>query len=108
MITIEVLGCNREVIRQGAEKVLRGENFEKLNEELAVYVDILVVIEGGKNSGTILSASKFVEKNKNVYYVPGRISDESSFATNWLIKQGAMLLTDVADLTEGFTIDDNG
>jgi predicted Rossmann fold nucleotide-binding protein DprA/Smf involved in DNA uptake len=108
VVTIEVSGCNWEVARLGADKVLKGENFQKLNEELAEYADMLVVIEGGKNSGTILSAAKFVEKNKNVYCVPGRIIDEGSFATNWLIEQGAIPLTDVADLTEGFTIDDNG
>ena len=33
---------------------------------MANYADILVVVEGGENSGTILLASKFVEKNKVV------------------------------------------
>jgi len=82
VVTIRVMGCNAEVIRSGANKVFSGENFEKLNEEVANYADILVIIEGGKNSGTILLASKFVEKNKNVYCVPGRIGDEGSWATN--------------------------
>jgi predicted Rossmann fold nucleotide-binding protein DprA/Smf involved in DNA uptake len=45
-------------------------------------------------------ASKFVEKNKNVYCVPGRICDEGSYATNWLIKQGAIPLAEMDDLTE--------
>ena len=59
----------------------------------------MVIIEGGKNSGTILLASKFVEKSKDVYCVPGRITDENSEATNWLIKQGAIPLTDLDNLT---------
>lgn len=99
IVTIEVSGCNKEVIKLGAKKVFKGENFQILNEELANYADILVIIEGGKNSGTILLASKFVEKNKNVYCIPGRINDEGSYATNWLIEQGAIPLTDLADLT---------
>lgn len=104
IVTIEVSGCNREIIRKCQDnkinyKVFKGENFQILNEELANYADILVIIEGGKNSGTILLAAKFVEKNKNVYCVPGRISDEGSYATNWLIEQGAIPLVSVADLT---------
>jgi len=100
VVTIRVMGCNSEVIRLGANKIFEGENFEKLNEEVANYADILVIIEGGKNSGTILLASKFVEKNKNVYCIPGRITDEGSYATNWLIKQGAIPLVEMDDLTE--------
>jgi len=100
VVTIRVMGCNSEVIRLGANKIFEGENFEKLNEEVANYADILVIIEGGKNSGTILLASKFVEKNKNVYCIPGRITDEGSYAVNWLIKQGAIPLIEMDDLTE--------
>lgn len=100
VVTIRVMGCNSEVIRLGAKKIFGGVNFEKLNEEVANYADILIIIEGGKNSGTILLASKFVEKNKNVYCVPGRISDEGSYGTNWLIKQGAIPLVEMDDLTE--------
>jgi predicted Rossmann fold nucleotide-binding protein DprA/Smf involved in DNA uptake len=105
IVTIKVMGCNNEVIRKCQElklksKVFEGEYFEKLNEQVANYADMLVIIEGGKNSGTILLASKFVEKNKNVYCVPGRILDEGSSATNWLIKQGAIPLTEMSDLTE--------
>lgn len=99
VVTIKVSGCNSEVIRLGAKKIFEGENFEKLNEQVANYADILVIVEGGKNSGTILLASKFVEKNKDVYSVPGRITDENSKATNWLIEQGAIPLVDIDNLT---------
>ena len=99
VVTIKVSGCNSEVISLGAKKIFEGENFQKLNEQVADYADILVIIEGGKNSGTILLASKFVEKNKEVYSVPGRITDEESFATNWLIEQGAIPLINIDNLT---------
>lgn len=105
IVTIRVNGCNSEVIRKCQElkinfKIFEGKDFEKLNEEVANYADFLIIIEGGKNSGTILLASKFVEKNKNVYCIPGRIFDEGSYGTNWLIKQGAIPLTEMDDLTE--------
>jgi predicted Rossmann fold nucleotide-binding protein DprA/Smf involved in DNA uptake len=106
--TIEVSGCNKEVIRLGAKKIFKGENFEKLNEEMANYADILVIIEGSQQSGTILLAEKFVEKGKAVYCVPGRITDDNSRATNWLIAQGAIPLISIESLTEGDMIVDNG
>lgn len=91
------MGCNREIIKKCKTenikiKIFEGTDFELLNEQVANYADILVIIEGGKNSGTILLADKFVEKNKLVYCVPGRITDPNSFACNWLISQGSILL----------------
>lgn len=99
VITIDIQGCNREVVRLGAKKIFRGDNFEKMNEDVAKYADILVIIEGGEKSGTILLAEKFVEKGKMVYCVPGRITDENSYATNWLISQGAGVINSIEDLT---------
>lgn len=105
IVTIRVMGCNSEVVKKCQElklrhKIFEGKDFEKLNEEVANYADLLLIIEGGKKSGTLLLASKFVEKNKNVYCVPGRIFDSGSYATNWLIKQGATPLMEMSDLTE--------
>jgi len=99
IVTIEVLGCNSEVIRLGTKKVFKGDNFEKLNEEVAKYADMLVIVEGGEKSGTILLAEKFIEKGKMVYCLPGRITDENSKATNWLISQGAGVISKIEDLT---------
>ena len=94
IVTIDVMGCNREVMKYKC-KVFSGNNFEKLNEEVAEYADCLVIVEGGEKSGTLLLAEKFVEKGKTVYCVPGRITDEGSFAPNWLIAQGATPLIDI-------------
>lgn len=95
IVTINVSGCNREIIRLGADKIFEGEDFEKINNDVANYADVLVIIEGAKKSGTLLLASNFVEKNKLVYCVPGRINDDNSFACNWLISQGAIPLTNI-------------
>lgn len=105
IVTIRVMGCNSEVVKKCQElklryKIFEGKDFEKLNEEVANYADFLVIIEGGKKSGTLLLASNFIEKGKDVFCVPGRIFDEGSYATNWLIKQGATPLMEMSDLTE--------
>ena len=106
VVTINVAGCNREIMKYKC-KVFEGEDFEMLNEQVANYADILVIIEGGKNSGTILLAGKFVEKNKLVYCVPGRINDENSYACNWLISQGAIPLINIDELTAYVIMVDN-
>ncbi len=105
LVTINVMGCNREIIKKCQEnnikiKIFEGENFEKLNNDVADYADMLVIVEGGKNSGTLLLADKFVEKNKLVYCVPGRINDDNSYACNWLISQGAIPLVDIEMMLE--------
>lgn len=98
--TLRVVGCNSEVIRMCQKiklrvKIFEGKNFQKLNEQIANYADILIIVEGGKKSGTILLAQKFVEKGKEVWAVPGRVTDENSWATNWLISQGARPLIEI-------------
>lgn len=98
VVTIEVNGCNKEVMKYKNVKALRGENFEKLNADLADYADCLIVIEGGKKSGTMLLAENFINKNKLVYAVPGRVTDEGSWTPNWLIEQGAIPLIDIDSL----------
>ncbi len=99
VVTILVAGCNREVVRLGADKVFKGDNFEKLNNDLANYSDLLVVIEGSLKSGTILAAKCFLDLGKEVWAVPGRIIDENSRMTNYLIKNGAVPLLEMTDLT---------
>jgi len=100
LVTINIMGCNREIIKKCQKNnikvtIFEGENFEKINNDVANYADVLVIIEGGKNSGTLLLAKNFVEKNKLVYCVPGRINDDNSFACNWLISQGAIPLINI-------------
>ncbi len=104
IVTIKVSGCNSEVMRICQKRkininVFEGKNFQKLNEDMANYADVLVIIEGGKNSGTLLLAAKFVEMNKEVYCIPGRITEDGSETPNWLIKEGAIPLVNLEDLT---------
>jgi predicted Rossmann fold nucleotide-binding protein DprA/Smf involved in DNA uptake len=99
--TGRVQGCNAYVIKTAKDKVKVFEpkyGFEKMNEELAEWGEILLVIEGGKESGTILLAEKFLEKGKEVWAVPGRIDEPNSEAANFLIKNGARVVTGVEDI----------
>jgi len=104
VVTIRVSGCNSEMIKVSEKlklkiKIFEGNNFQKINDEVANYADILVIVEGGRGSGTLMLASNFIDKGKNVYCVPGRITDEGSYATNWLIGEGAIPIIELENLT---------
>lgn len=108
IVTAKTNGVNAEVARVtrlygGELEIVDGnKGMEKMNLEIAQKSDKLIVVEGGENSGTILVAKAFLDLNKEVWAVPGRITDLSSAAPNFLIANGAGVLT-VGDM-----IDDNG
>lgn len=97
VVTASVAGVNQEVIKQGAE-VVSGANMYEVNVNLAKMADKLIIVEGGEKSGTILVAKEAIELGKEVWVVPGRWFDQGSKIGLFLIRNGAKVLTEVADL----------
>lgn len=58
----------------------------------------VLVIEGEKKSGTLITASFAAEQGKTVFAVPGPITSKNSGATSFLIQNGAKLTTSVSDI----------
>ncbi len=65
------------------------QNFPPRNRIVSGLSDALVVIEARKRSGTLITVDMALEQGKEVYVVPGRITDRLSDGCNMLIKQGA-------------------
>lgn len=59
-----------------------------------------LVIEAGESSGALLTAKMALESNREVFSVPGPIFSPQSFGTNSLIRSGAKIATNVADILE--------
>ncbi len=75
------------------------ENFVKRNRIVAGMSEATIVIESADKGGSLITATLANDYNRDVFAVPGRISDKYSLGCNNLIKtQRAHLLSSAADL----------
>lgn len=73
-------------------------NFPQRNRIISALSDIIIVIEAGEKSGSLITANLALEQGKDVMAVPGSIFSYESKGTNKLIKDGAFPLTCVDDI----------
>lgn len=72
--------------------------FPARNRIISALSDAVVVVEAKARSGSLITADFALEQGKDVYAVPGRITDELSLGCNNLIRQGAGILNSVEEL----------
>lgn len=77
--------------------------FPARNRIISGLSDIVIVMEARLRSGSLITADFAMEQGRDVYALPGRISDKNSQGTNRLIYQGAGILDDI----EQFLLDVN-
>ncbi len=76
------------------------ENFPVRNRIVAGLPLGTVVVEGAQYSGSLITARLAMEFGREVFGVPGNVTQPVSFAPNQLIKQGAKLVTCAEDVIE--------
>jgi len=121
--TIAVLGCGVDMVyppsnRWIYEKILKNNGlvisefppghlvmkglFVARNRIISGISAGVLVIEGTKDSGALITARYAAEQGREVFAVPGPISSSLSAAPNSLLKQGAALVSETQDIMNGF------
>jgi len=119
--TVAVLGTGLDIIypsenRGLAEAILKSggalvsefplgtipaaQNFPIRNRVISGLALGVLVVEGGEYSGSRITARMALEQNRDVYAIPGMATQKQAWLPNMLIKQGAKLATEVADIID--------
>ena len=116
--TLAVFGCGVDVVypsenrKLAAELATKGllvsefpmgttafpQNFPIRNRIISGMAVGVVVVEGAQYSGSAITAKLALDQNREVFAVPGNITNRSSWGPNLLIKQGAKLVQDWNDV----------
>ena len=119
-VSFGVLGCgvdvcypkkNREIYDRLLEKggilssylpgtAPRAALFPPRNRIVSGLCDVLVVIEARQRSGTSITVEMALEQGRDVYAVPGRLTDRLSDGCNRLLKDGAQVFLSPKEFVE--------
>ena len=122
--TYGILGCGADVCYPAAHRELyeelvkqggiiseypprtrpRAMFFPQRNRLISGFSDGVIVVEAREKSGALITADFALEQGREVYAVPGRISDPLSQGANRLIRQGAGIFLSTEDFLEEMDI----
>ncbi|MBQ2031188.1 MAG: DNA-processing protein DprA [Lachnospiraceae bacterium] len=102
---LENIDTYREITKHGCVLSEYGPNvpglkhhFPTRNRLISGLSEAVIVVEAKLQSGTMITVDRALEQGKEVFAVPGRITDRNSDGCHKLIKQGAQLVTDPVEV----------
>ncbi len=75
-------------------------NFPQRNRIISGMSHATIVVEAGNRSGALLTAFNAVDQNRDVFAVPGRLTDKNSIGCLRLIRHGAIPVHDVDQILD--------
>lgn len=86
------VGSNQGIISEYPPGTLAKPHlFPPRNRIISGLSDVVVVIEAKQESGTLITVDMALEQGKEIYALPGRVTDRLSDGCNRLIKDGAFI-----------------
>ncbi|MCQ2530658.1 MAG: DNA-processing protein DprA [Lachnospiraceae bacterium] len=70
-----------------------GWQFPHRNRLISAFSDYLLIMEARKQSGTLTTAEHALRQGKDIFALPGRVTDSLSESCNTLISEGAGMLS---------------
>ncbi len=70
-------------------------NFPSRNRIISALSNQVIIIEAREKSGSLITADFALDQGKDIYALPGRITDSLSSGCNRLIEQGAGIITSI-------------
>ena len=97
----QILGSGGSLISEFAVGTIPApQNFPIRNRILSGISAGVLVVEAAEYSGTRITARCALEQDRDVYAVPGNVTNKNSWGPNTLIKQGAKLVATWEDVWE--------
>lgn len=82
-------------------------NFPQRNRLISGMSDLVIIVEAGIKSGSLITAGLALDQGKDVMAVPGSVFSESSRGANRLLHDGAHVFTEMNDIYELLKINYN-
>ena len=80
------------------------QHFPMRNRIISGLADAVIVVEARERSGSLITVEQGLEQGREIFVVPGRMTDPLSLGCNQLIRQGANIVTCPQDILEYFQI----
>ncbi len=74
--------------------------FPERNRIVSGLANVILVVEARQKSGTFITVDMALEQGREVYAIPGRLTDRLSDGCNLLLQQGALITVSPQDLLQ--------